>query len=320
MSIIKSFPNNQDEYVGAEYLMKWFHGRTSGVWGAEGEAAVQAVSGTMSVTVTDGGGWLSNHEGDGIVWWIDEFKENGELLQLDLDIADGALNRIDRIVVSWETTNYVARPTVTVLKGTPAASPTPPALTNNTTMRQISLARVYVGAGVISINAGNITDERFDDSVCGIVTNTVPIDTSMIKAQIEYLIDHTEGQAISLIEAIEQELASVVGGTGFDPSPIRAHDLVITPASFVSFVGDEGTEEAALNEIGYIYKSFVPIEGVLSTMTPYVTLSLPSVEMASATIANQFKCDVGGVYVYSDSVPSADILALTVECRKAVTA
>ena len=38
---IKSFPNNQDEYVGAEHLMRWFHGRTSGVWGAEENDALE---------------------------------------------------------------------------------------------------------------------------------------------------------------------------------------------------------------------------------------------------------------------------------------
>ena len=57
---IKSFPNNQDEYVGAEHLMRWFHGRTSGVWGAEGNAAVASVPDQMQVTVSDGTGWLAS--------------------------------------------------------------------------------------------------------------------------------------------------------------------------------------------------------------------------------------------------------------------
>lgn len=43
MANIKSFPNNQDVFIGAEDVMKWLHGRTSGVFGAAGNASVQAL-------------------------------------------------------------------------------------------------------------------------------------------------------------------------------------------------------------------------------------------------------------------------------------
>ena len=45
MPDIKSFPNNQDVYVGAEWVMKWLHGRTSGVFGAENNLATTVVPG-----------------------------------------------------------------------------------------------------------------------------------------------------------------------------------------------------------------------------------------------------------------------------------
>jgi hypothetical protein len=67
---IKSFPNNQDKYIGAEDVMRWLHGRSSGVFGAGGNASVAAVLDTMAVTVSDGNGWLSNENADGVVWWI----------------------------------------------------------------------------------------------------------------------------------------------------------------------------------------------------------------------------------------------------------
>ena len=105
MAEIKSFPNNQDVYVGAEWVMKWLHGRTSGVFGAANNLATSIVPGTMSVQVSDGVGWLSNDNGDGIVFWNDNEQTNGSKLTLTHDVADGALNRIDRIVVTWETTN-----------------------------------------------------------------------------------------------------------------------------------------------------------------------------------------------------------------------
>ena len=70
MAEIKSWPNNQDEYVGAEYVMRWLHGRTSGVFAAENNAAVTAVQSSMAVNVSDGIGWLTDADANGIVWWI----------------------------------------------------------------------------------------------------------------------------------------------------------------------------------------------------------------------------------------------------------
>jgi hypothetical protein len=199
MPEIYSFPNNQDEYTGAEHIMRWHHGRTSGVFGASNNAAV-AAGGGMNVTVSDGLGWLSNIEGNGIVWWNDSEATSGAKLTLAVDTADGALNRIDRVVVSWSTTNYVARPTIAILKGAISSAAVPPALTNNSTMRQISLARISVPAGATSITAAMITDERMDKSVCGIVTDTVSVDTSMVNAQVSELIEelrYSLGQVVS---------------------------------------------------------------------------------------------------------------------------
>lgn len=190
MAEIKSFPNNQDEYSGAEDVMRWLHGRTSGVFAASGNAAVAALATPgMAVTVSDGTGWMSNANNDGVVWWNDNDSANGAKLQLSIDAADGVLNRIDRVIVEWKTTNYVDRPEIKVLKGTASSTAAAPALTNNGTKRQISLAKVSVAAGTTSITASMITDERLNPDVCGLVTDTLSIDTSVINAQFEELLD-----------------------------------------------------------------------------------------------------------------------------------
>lgn len=185
MANIRSFPNNQDEYIGAEEVMRWHHGRSSGVFGAEGNASVAPVIGDMAVTVSDGTGWLTNDKGNGVVWWVDNEATGGSKLQIPVAIADAVLPRIDRVVVSWQTTNYVALPEVIILKGTPASKPVAPALTNDSMVRQISLAAIRIPAGATSIDASMITDERMDETVCGIVTEKVGIDTSVMQAQFE---------------------------------------------------------------------------------------------------------------------------------------
>lgn len=177
MATINSFPNNADEYIGAEEVMRWLHGRTSGVYGGAGNAAVTAVSGEMKVSVSAGLGWLTDADGNGIVWW------SSAAIALSIDASHSTLNRIDRIIVEWYVGDYSNKPEIKVLKGSEASTPSAPALTNNTLYRQISLAQVSVPAGTTEITNLLITDERMDSSVCGIVTETIEADTSLINQQ-----------------------------------------------------------------------------------------------------------------------------------------
>lgn len=204
MAEIKSFPNNQDEYSGAEDVMRWLHGRTSGVFAASGNAAVAALATPgMAVTVSDGTGWMANANNDGVVWWNDTESVSGAKLQLAIDAADGVLNRIDRVIVEWKTTNYVDRPEIKVLKGTASSTAAAPALTNSGTKRQISLAQISVAAGTTAITASMITDERQNPDVCGLVTDTLSIDTSVINAQFTELL-------AQLRTAIEQASGGII--------------------------------------------------------------------------------------------------------------
>lgn len=192
MATIKNFPNNADEYIGAEYVMKWLHGRTSGVFGADGNLAVSA-NDNMTVSVSDGVGWMANSKADGCVIWNDTEATGGSKLQLTVGLANSSLPRIDRVVVSWATVDYSAKPTIEILQGSPASQPQPPALTNTTLKRQISLAQIRVAAAASRITASDITDERMDETVCGLVTESVGVDTSVMQAQFEELLDTIQG-------------------------------------------------------------------------------------------------------------------------------
>ena len=201
MAEIKNFPNNVDEYIGAENVMKWLHGRSSGVFGADGNLSVTA-NGDMTVSVSDGVGWLANDKADGTVFWNDTKEQTGSELQLTIPLPDAILPRIDRIVVSWDTVDYAEKPRIEVLKGIPNKAPIASELTNNTLKRQISLARIYVAAAVSSISADSITDERLDPDVCGLVTDWVSVDTTTIQAQFS-----------ALLEKVKTELSQLHGGT-----------------------------------------------------------------------------------------------------------
>lgn len=182
MATIKNFPNNVDEYIGAENVMKWLHGRTSGVFGADGNLSVTS-NGNMTVNVADGVGWLANADADGTVFWNDTKEQTGSELKLTVPLANAVYPRIDRVVVTWATVDYSVKPSIEILSGTAASNPTAPALTNNTLKRQISLAQIYVGAAVSKITAANVTDERLDSTVCGLVTDWVSVDTKVMQEQ-----------------------------------------------------------------------------------------------------------------------------------------
>ena len=290
MASIKSFPNNQDEYVGAEYVMKWLHGRTSGVFGANGNAAVAALDTPgMAVTVSDGVGWMSNGNGDGVVWWNDSEAVNTSKLQLSIDAADGVLNRIDRIIVEWKTTNYVDLPEIKVLKGSVSSTAKAPDLTNNGTVRQISLARITVNAGVTAITASMITDERLDTGVYGLVTDWVSVDTSMMHSQFE-----------ALLAAIQKELADLEAGTAFELKKLQFSNVSV---SAVDFVSDTTYQD-------FPYRAGVALSGVIESMIPEIVLSVEDATSGNfAPVAESYN---GGVYLYATSAPESDITIPTI--------
>ena len=304
MANIKSFPNNQDEYIGAEYVMRWLHGRTSGVFGADNNANVSAVQGAMAVTVSDGTGWMSNSNSDGVVWWNDNESVNGSKLQLSVDAADSTLNRIDRVIVEWKTTNYVDYPEIKILKGTKSSNASAPALTNNSTVRQISIARISIPAGTISLTNSLITDERLDTSVCGLVTDKVSVDTSMINAQVQATLTETQEQSATVLRAITDELASLEAGTAVELKKLAFYNTTVSASAFI----DDTTYT------DFPFRASVALTGVLESMIPDIMLTLE--DATSGNFAPVCECYNGGVYLYAASVPDADITIPTIICWK----
>lgn len=279
MANIKSFPNNQDEYIGAEYVMKWLHGRTSGVFAADNNAAVSAVQNAMAVAVSDGVGWIANVARDGVVWWNDSETTSGAKLQLPIDAADGTLNRIDRVIVEWKTTDYIDYPEIKVLKGTASINPVAPELTNSSTVRQISLARIDIAAGTTAITASMITDERLDASVCGLVTESVAIDTSVMQAQWEsiyteflaYLVkqkaawdaffQNVQNDIVLPVPTADDANKAVAVNESCDGFTIKEDYKVTTATIGTDWDGSDAP-----------YTQTVPVDGILSTDTPHITL------------------------------------------------
>lgn len=121
-----------------------------------GDYAVTAPSSGMSVNVAGGQIWIP---GTAVANQAQYYMFNDATISVTVPAADATNPRIDLIVAQvLDATAGAASSIGQVIDvaGTPAASPVAPA----TPASSIVLAQVAVAAGVTSIVAGNITDER----------------------------------------------------------------------------------------------------------------------------------------------------------------
>lgn len=160
----------------------------NGVFYANANALKVVENGGMQVAVNAGAGWVA---GAGYI--------NDSTLTLTLANADGALNRIDRVVLRCSYTErsiYVA-----VLQGAYSAQPVAPDLSRSADKYELALADVYVAAGATSITQANITDQRLNNTLCGIVTGLIEqADTTDIFNQFEQYFSEFKTTYIADIE------------------------------------------------------------------------------------------------------------------------
>lgn len=113
------------------------------------------------------------------------FAVDWNVASVTVPAAPAAHKRIDRVVLR---ANYPQRLCELVVKeGTPAASPVPPGLLQPESgdYYELCLATVAVGQNQGVITQADITDTRYDSSVCGVVTQVIDhLDTAVFFAQL----------------------------------------------------------------------------------------------------------------------------------------
>lgn len=176
MSIITTYPLNGIDYDDRD-AAGYNATRTSGVYSAEEDFAVTPAGG-VKVTVSAGQGWVrpARFEGYSIIM--------REAETLTLALADGQRPRIDRIVLRFDAAAH--KSSLLVVQGTPDTQPTAPAISRTATVYDLCLAEVTRPAGSTAITAGNITDTRLDENLCGVMSDGVtriPTDQLLKAAQ-----------------------------------------------------------------------------------------------------------------------------------------
>jgi hypothetical protein len=103
---------------------------------------------------------------------------------LTLPDSDTTYPRYDLVVLRWD--KILRSIYLDVVSGVGVEAPTVPALTRNETTYELGLASIYIEANATEITQANITDLRFNNNYCGVVTNVIDtIDTTALFAQYE---------------------------------------------------------------------------------------------------------------------------------------
>lgn len=174
------FPLDNTPYE-AKDMGTYLATRTRGVFSAESNLTVTPGENGLSVSVSPGLAWLKWSD----FWGVAALQE--QALTLTLDTADGALKRIDAIVCRLDKVNNRAE--IVVKKGAPSSAPIVVPPVRDANYDELYIATVLIGAGVISISASAITDQRLNEEYCGLMRDGITgIPTASLHAQAQQIL------------------------------------------------------------------------------------------------------------------------------------
>jgi len=121
----------------------------------------------MTVTFKPGKAWINGH-----------IYINTDDLILNIDVADGILKRIDRVVIQLSKINREIK--AKVKKGTLASFPVAPVLQRDADIYELGIADISISNGAVSIAQVNIVDLRMNTTYCGWANSLIQADTTAI--------------------------------------------------------------------------------------------------------------------------------------------
>mgnify|MGYP006948541698 CR=1 FL=1 len=187
MSII-TYPLNGVVY-SAEDVATYLCTRTSGVYSKETNFAVSN-TGTRQITVAPGLAWINYDDFKGVS--VCSREEN----VLTVPEADNTLNRVDRVVLQFDTSENITA--IKLKTGTPAVAAQPPDILQNHNQYELGLCTISVPAGSTAVTAADITDTRADEAICGVMRDGVTgIPTAQLQKQAKTMLDSLQTEVDS---------------------------------------------------------------------------------------------------------------------------
>lgn len=162
MAII-TYPLNNITYNAAD-AETYLSTRSSGVF-ANVDHFDLTITGTRKVSIGTGLAWIKNTAFSGKSVAMKEAET------LEFEAPDSTLNRIDRVVLGFDASTN--KTTLYIKKGTPASTPTAPELSKTASLYELGLYDVSIPVGQTALANANITDQRANGAVCGIMNDGV---------------------------------------------------------------------------------------------------------------------------------------------------
>ena len=203
MSII-TYPLDGVTY-SAEDVATYLCTRTSGVYAKDSNFAV-SITGTRQITIAPGLAWIN----------YDDFKGvsvcSREDTVLTVPDADNTLNRVDRVVLQFDTSSNLTA--IRLKTGTPAVAAQPPDILQNHNQFELGLCTFSVPAGSAAVTSADITDTRTDEAVCGLMRDGVTgIPTAQLQAQALAMMTQLSTELHTKLDALDAAIAAVESGS-----------------------------------------------------------------------------------------------------------
>ena len=229
MSII-TYPLDGVTY-SAEDVATYLCTRTSGVYAKDSNFAV-SITGTRQITIAPGLAWIN----------YDDFKGvsvcSREDTVLTVPDADNTLNRVDRVVLQFDTSSNLTA--IRLNTGTPAVAAQPPDILQNHNQYELGLCTISVPAGSAAVTSADITDTRADEDVCGVMRDGVNgIPTAQLQAQALAMMTQLSTELHAKLAALNAAIAAVESGSFYTKAEADAKfgTPYSLPAATVSTLG-----------------------------------------------------------------------------------
>ena len=198
-----TYPLNNIDYTAEDAEL--FHcTRKSGIWAKN---SFMIFVNENKVTIGRGIVWINNKEFSGKVAAMKSSET------IDMGIAPSTNPRIDVIALQFNANNNATA--LIYKKGKESVSPVMPEIQRDSALYEFYLCSIYRRAGATSITWNDVTDLRFNESLCGLMADSIThVDTSAINAQFSAFIERFNTQTNTEIAKLQELIESVKDTSG----------------------------------------------------------------------------------------------------------
>lgn len=291
----KSFPFDADPLPGsglpdrsylAEDWARYFRAFiSSGTFLTEPTNLQVITNGDMTVTLKIGSMIIDGYRYD-----------NVEDIIIPVEPADGVLNRIDRVAITWSATDRDIH--YTLQKGNMSYDPVAPECRRSEEYKDYVVADIMVNAGIINISQTNIIDQRFNSEVCGLAVPFVEINTKNIFLQLQAFYDETvknnalwQQEEKDKINAWFNNIKNQLSGD----AAVNLQNQIGTLSSLTT-----NNKDNLVNAINELNEKKINASAILKTEEQVQANTNPD-NVASAVVVGEVINNLGGLSFYEDA-------------------